>query len=308
MLTFDYAIGKEDILSKVSESQIVAYYTETDDLRKPIISPFRQERTPSFTFKQIGEKILWRDWGSGNYGDAFSFVQKWYSCSFYEALKHINDDLILNIEHKKSIVKMSLMRPEKASIKTQRQMLVMTDYKYWSQFGISLRTLGLFDVYSARYVWINDKLRYTYRNHCPIYEYFISDDIKQIYCPYAEKHKDKFRYNGNNSTLLGYNMLPLFGDKLILSKSLKDIMTLYELGFSATSFVGETTHNDTIIKQLKKRFNEIVLLYDNDKVGIEQSRKLHTKYGFRQLFTKAKNISDEMQTNREVAYNFILDV
>lgn len=304
MLTFDYEISKEDVLSKVTESQIISHYVGTNNLKKPICSPFREERTPSFTFKMFGDKIIWRDWGTGDFGDAFSFVQKWYSCSFYDALKHINDDLILNISNVQSLPISVVNNHEKASILTQRQTMNMTDYFYWSQFGISLKTINRFEVYPVRYVWINGKLSYTYRHKMPVYEYYINENTCQIYSPYSKK-SNKFRYNGDNSTLLGANMLPLFGERLVLSKSLKDIMSLFELGISATSFVGETTFNEDVIKGLLKRFKEIVLLYDNDKVGREQSKKLHNIFGFQEFFTKEKNISDQIHANREEAYKFI---
>lgn len=304
MYTLDYDISKEDILKHVTETDIMSHYLSIENLRRPLLSPFREEKTPSFTIKQSGDKVIWRDWGSGEHGDAFTFVQKWYRCSFYDALKHINDDLILDIGGEKSPVKTSLMAHERASIITQRQMMTMSDYNYWSKYRIKLSTLASFDVYSVRYCWINGQLRYTYRNSCPVYEYFIDKDVIQIYSPLAKK-KDKFRTNGDKKTLLGGHMLPLFGEKLILSKSMKDIMVLFEGGLAATSFIGESTLDDSIMNMLLKRFNNIIILYDNDKAGRESSDKIQSKYGIQRFFTAKKNISDEMEANPTSAIEYM---
>ena len=50
-------------------------------------SPFRNERTPSFSVSQ--ERQFWYDFGASEGGDVISFVEKVENLSFPEAVEHL---------------------------------------------------------------------------------------------------------------------------------------------------------------------------------------------------------------------------
>jgi len=56
------------------------------------LSPLRSETSPSFTVNYYRGRWTWKDWGSGDSGDAISFVQSYYNLDFLEAVKKLNGD------------------------------------------------------------------------------------------------------------------------------------------------------------------------------------------------------------------------
>ncbi len=69
------------------------------------------------------------------------------------------------------------------------------------------------------------------------------------------------------------------GDYLVITKSLKDVMCLYEFGIPAIApcsenlFLTEAQYN-----KVKSKFKNIYLLYDNDLPGVRATNKIHKQY------------------------------
>ena len=314
MLTFDYDPGltKEKILSLVTEQEIIeCFLPDKINFKSPILSPFREEKSPSFTFKKVGNKIIFMDWGSGFKGDAFTFVQRLHQCSFTESLYLINQKLQLgltdqniniNIKPKELIVNEKDVS-RNTIIQIEKQMFTLTDYRYWSQYGISIKTLNKYNVKSCRNVWINDKLSMTYSSSNPIYAYaFTNDDYirYKIYRPLAQK-KQKWISNITYKCIEGFDNLNKTGELLIITKSLKDVMCLRELGYDAISLHSEVTqYRDDIHQEISSRFKKIIIFYDNDKTGIEHSNKIVNEKDIKAIFIpekyKVKDISDFIST------------
>lgn len=133
-----------------------------------------------------------------------------------------------------------------------------------------------------------------------MYAYKIFDKFK-IYRPLSETRKDKWRTNCTSIDLQGYEQLPDKGDLLIITKSLKDVMVLHELGYNAVALQSENDHlYKSIYNNLQQRFKRIVILFDNDKPGLEASIKLSNKYNIPRIYIdsglyelyKVKDISD----------------
>lgn len=77
----------------------------------------------------------------------------------------------------------------------------------------------------------------------------------------------------------GIHMLPKTGEYLVLTKSMKDVMVLYELGIPAIAPCSETTFiSDSQYRKLKDRFDNLILFYDNDQTGISYMQKIRKKY------------------------------
>ena len=74
------------------------------------------------------------------------------------------------------------------------------------------------------------------------------------------------------------------GEVLILTKSRKDVMALYECGFNAVACKSESSLvSNNAISLLKKRFNHIIIFYDNDEAGQTYSKKLSKKYSLNSI-------------------------
>ena len=60
---------------------------------------------------------------------------------------------------------------------------------------------------------------------------------------------------------------------------MKDVMCLYSCGITACAPNSETQFiSDSILEDLKQRFKNIVVLFDNDKTGISFMNRLKRKY------------------------------
>ena len=79
-------------------------------------------------------------------------------------------------------------------------------------------------------------------------------------------------------------------------------MCLYEMGFNAISPSSETTFvPDDILEDLKKKWKNIIIMYDRDEAGMKNARKYSKKYGLDAIFVhkkfKAKDVSDAVRDN-----------
>lgn len=94
----------------------------------------------------------------------------------------------------------------------------------------------------------------------------------------------------------GTHMLPKSGEYLVITKSMKDCMVLYELGIPAIAPCSETTFiSDSQYRKLKERFDNIVILWDNDLTGIKFANKFRKQYDIIPLWLPRdthKDISD----------------
>ena len=181
-----------------------------------------------------------------------------------------------------------------------RQEFTETDINYWKQFNITVETLKKFGVSSIKYYLCNGIVKSIYKEDNPMYAYKVYNHFK-IYKPLADKYT-KWRNNLTELDIQGFKQLPKTGDILIITKSMKDVMCLYEMGIPAISPSSESTFiPDKILEQLKKRFKRIIILFDRDSSGCKNSIKIWNKYKLKPLFInksfKSKDISDAIKNN-----------
>ena len=71
-------------------------------------------------------------------------------------------------------------------------------------------------------------------------------------------------------------MLPKSGgDYVVITKSLKDVMVLYEFNIPAIAPNSETLFiSDKQLEKLKSKFKNIIVFYDNDCAGISGMNKI----------------------------------
>ena len=134
-----------------------------------------------------------------------------------------------------------------------------------------------------------------------MYAYKVYDKFK-IYRPLASKYT-KWRTNLTNRHVQGLAELPREGGNLlIITKSLKDVMCLHEMGYYAIAASSETTFiPDDILKSLRSKWKQMLILYDRDKTGIHKSRIYSKQYKLDAFLVhkkfKSKDISDAVNSN-----------
>ena len=295
-----------DLLSKVDDYTIYSYYLGEFKPGKLINSPLRSDdKMPSFAiFPGKTGGLLFKDHGTGESGNALKFVKLYKGIQTREELERellriVRKTNPMRGEIRSTYTKTVDLGP--ADIGIVRQPFTEVDKRYWKQFHISIDTLKKFNVFSIKYFLCNRVVRGTYKEDSPMYAYKVYDRFK-IYRPLASKFT-KWRTNLTNRYVQGLSELPKEGGNLlIITKSLKDVMCLYEMGFYAIAASSETTFiPDDILQSLRSKWKHIIILYDRDKTGMLKARDYSRRYKFDAIFVhkkfKAKDVSDAVRAN-----------
>ena len=295
-------ITLEYILSKVTEYDIYAHYLGQFKVGMIYNSPFRKDKNPSFGifYSKRTKQLLFKDHGTGECGNVIKFVQLYTGKTNY-------NDILQDIVAKLNITTDTRLDSSKQYIPSQetvigvvRQEFTDVDTNYWSQFHISIKTLKKFNVNSIKYYLCNGVVKGIYKPENPMYAYKVYNNFK-VYRPLGDKYT-KWRNNLTEYDVQGYEQLPKKGDICIITKSLKDVMCLYEMGIPAISPSSESTWlPDTVLEDILKRFKRVLICFDRDGPGMRNLRKISLKTGLNGLIMhkkfKAKDISDAIKAN-----------
>jgi 5S rRNA maturation endonuclease (ribonuclease M5) len=290
------------ILSKVTEYDIYAKYIGQFKVGMIYNSPFRKDKNPSFGiyYSKRTKQLLFKDHGTGECGNVIKFVSLFTGKTEYnDILSDIVDKLNIT-NNTKLVSSKQYIQPTETVIGVVRQEFTNVDINYWKQFNISINTLKKFNVNSIKYYLCNGIVKGTYKRENPMYAYKVYNNFK-IYRPLADKYT-KWRNNLTDYDIQGYEQLPQKGDILFITKSMKDVMCLHEMGYPAVSPSSESTFlPKDVLEQLKTRFKRIIILFDRDTSGVKRSRKLSRETGLEAMFInkkfKAKDVSDAVKAN-----------
>lgn len=303
----------EVILEYVSEAKIVSFYMgHPIKFNNNYRSPFREDKKPSIAFyPRKGDYVSGTVYDFSRPGPPITipkFIQNLLELeNYYDTLDQINHDLeigLFYIRGKEPKTKNSGYTgkvDENQDVeynvegKSYLQGFTKRDEIFWNNFGISLETLKKFKVYSTQKLRLPNGNSIVYSIGNPIYTYYFpSNKSKKIYMP-LNRRGAKFLVYGD-IPIQGYEQLPKSGDLLIITKSLKDVMLLYELGYTAIAPNSETVGLDySIFEDLRERFKNIVLFYDNDETGLKSSKVFSEIYNIPYIVLPeedSKDISD----------------
>ena len=270
-------ITKDFILSKINQESIMQYYTGLDvSSKKLMLSPFRNDHKVTCSFYKSKSDILYlHDFATNEHINCFQIVMKKFNVNYYEALDIIAKDfgLIEGTHSNKTapIIIQPLKETESARIQVQIKKYSNKELEWWKQFGISIKTLKKFHVFSIEHVFLNGELKFTSSDKCPIYGYYFGKDKNgiekwKIYFPLKTEYR--FLNNLSKKVLQGYHQLPKTGELLVITKSMKDLMAMYEFGIPAVSPNSETLFvDDKKLEEFKQRFKHILVIYDQDRPG-----------------------------------------
>lgn len=294
-----FNLSGEQLLNKYGEEFIYNYYRNNGEafkFNKSNLCEFHIEKTPSMRFYRKGGSLSFKCFGCGKGGDVFNYVSyKLEIDSHNDVINKINEDLEGKVFTKKNTFIDTVSNT--VDIITTKRNWEYYDYLYWKSFYISLENCSLFDIEPVYEVFINKegniKQVFTNVKNNPVYSININNRNK-IYRPLANKNS-KWLQNCNRFDVLGYKQLPDKGDILIITSSLKDVIVLYNLGYSAVSSISETTLiPDNIMNEFFKRFKEIIVFLDDDNAGRSFSKTYEKLYNLKTIFTNSneKDISD----------------
>lgn len=273
-------IHREDV--SISDAEIITRYMGIDSFPCSISSPLRDDdRNPSFSMMEKEDgTVVWKDFGTGEAGNATSLMAKLWNVTYSEALLKIKMDTGCQIP------RISLVRRYKgrvhvtgnSSIKVRIREWKDWDREFWNSFGITEKFARWCNVYPVSHAFFTRKDKDGIERTVTIpmdkyaYAYFEWKDGKEsikLYQPYSQtmkwlsKHdasvwdlwKHAFRWAEKNSN-----------EAVIITSSRKDAMCLWEnLVIPAMALQGEGyLPKPQVMKQVLERFKTVYLWYDND--------------------------------------------
>lgn len=292
------SICRDDV--SVSDRDIIRRYLGIDRFPCTISSPLRDDdNQPSFSMMERDGIVFWKDFGTGNSGNAVTLMSKLWMVTYSEALLKIK----LDTEHK--IPRASLIRryngkihlTSGSSIQVKVREWKDHDREFWESFGVPEKFARWCNVHPISHAFFTKEMdgkRHTITIPMDKYAYAYfewKDGIESIklYQPFSgtmkwlSKHdasvwdlwKQAFKWADEKSD-----------ENLIITSSRKDAMCLwYNLGIPSMSLQGEGyIPKPQVMGQVLGRFRNVYIWYDNDFMhktdnpGQDNARKLIELY------------------------------
>lgn len=272
------SIDVNELLNIVDEEDILAYYFNITRIPCCILSPFREDRNPSFSISYSREgKLLWYDFGTGEGGTIIGMVSKLFNQSYEDTVSRIYQEMcapqIVRTFKKTKREKKTIIGKVKFQVKVRQ--IRQYDIEYWESYGISQEWLRFGRVFPISDIFIykqDDKFNFPADKYAYCFVEFKDDKQSlKIYQPYSERFK--WMNDGDNSVWNLWSQLPEKADKLIITSSLKDALCLWaNLGIPSCCLQSEkATPKKQVIEELKSRFKTVYVFYDNDYTRLENT-------------------------------------
>lgn len=294
-------------LGSLTEADIAAYYLNISSIPSLINSPLRMDCKPSFSiFSPDGINVNYRDFSTGECGRIWTLLAKMWNCSYREVQRRVYNDLgNKSYGTKIGIGNFQSRRGVKINSPIDMQCKVREwkdyDIEYWASYGISINWLKYADVYPISHkIVIKDGISMVFGADKYAYAYAEFKEGKttlKIYQPFNTKGF-KWANRHDKSVISLWTKVPEYGDKVCICSSLKDALCLWaNTGIPALAVQGEGyTMSNTAVSELKRRFTEVYICFDNDTPGIKDAEILATKTKFTNVvlpeFKGGKDIAD----------------
>jgi hypothetical protein len=310
----------DDIYKYCNHYDLFRHYVGNFTIGRPILSPLASEDSASFAIFLKGDKILFNDFRLGG-GDIVRFVQMRFHLDFRQAINKIVHDAGLTDKFKSDndyVVKPMVtynkkLEHNKPQINVKRRSWAMHDVEFWKAAGIGKETLKKYRVSPIKYIFFGTKI-ITAERHA--YCFVETKDDESTFTIYQPRSKENKWFKSHDASVFyGWSQLPETGDILIITKSMKDVMTIDSImGIPVVAMQSEKTKpKEHIIKQLKERFKKVFILYDNDydneakdkpNYGREFGKQIADEFNLTQveipdhlaIVYEAKDISDLFKT------------
>ncbi len=302
-------IDREYLLARVTEEDIFTFYLHLEvKTGFHFLSPLRKDHKPTCSFKYGTDgRPRFKDWAHNTSVDCFDLVGKMFRLGYTKTIQKIAYDMGLSdipvdaekqeLHNERSTIGQRLHQRSVHTINVSTKDLTKADLAYFDQFGIGRDTLSRYWVGSVGTLWLDNKQIHWGSDSDPGICYYFGNDKtgRELWKIYFYK-RDTHRFLCNTSRLQGFLQLPESGDRVIITKSMKDVMTLHELEIPAIAPQGETVViKRPVINILSQRFKEIYSLYDWDITGVQAAQRLRKEFDIPSIFTHkwgAKDVSD----------------
>ena len=287
MLDFSKLLTIDNLLKKVSPYQIFKFYVPDMKIGSVINSPLRKDSKPSFGFFARGNDLLYHDFATGESGNWIKFIMQLFGLStLKDALRQVNYDMNLGLyakvtNNKKVVIPHDKEIMNKGSTEIHPTIREWTDddLRYWGQYHISKELLIKSNTYPLFSYYVNQGMTRLADKYAYLYYFGEIDGLKRfkIYQPFNKEWK--WVANINVNVVDGINELEYKSDKLIITKSRKDRLVLSLLGHESIATNNETSFlPESVLKELKKAYKRVYVLFDNDETGMKFSKEVTNQY------------------------------
>lgn len=304
----------KDMTKYITDAYLASKYLSVNKVPCLICSPLRKDSKPSFgLYSKDGIKIYWKDFATKERGGIFDLLCKMWGCTFQEALNKVKKEYSRENHNENSLVNKvyngaSITKSNVSELKCKIREWKDYDIEYWQSYGVPLSFLKYADVYPISHkIIISNGKEYVFGADKYAYAFVEKKEGKVTIKIYQPFNKQGYKWsNKHDKTVVSlWTKIPEKGDKLVICSSLKDALCLWaNTGIPALATQGEGySMSKTAINELKKRYNRVYILFDNDKPGLEDGLKLSKETGFINLvlpaFKEGKDVSDLYKSHPE---------
>lgn len=296
------SVTLSDILEKTTEANILSFYLGVTEIPCIIHSPLRKDNRPSFgLYSPNGKRIYFVDFATKDRGGIVDLLCQMWGCSYKEVLIRINKDIpkLCSIgtpnvhKHIPCTVRSTIECKKSTDLQCKVRDWTSYDIEYWESYGISLDWLKYAEVYPISHkIIIKNGNKYVFKADKYAYAYVEHKEGKVTLKVYQPFNKDGYKWSSNidRSVWSLWTKIPKFGNNLIISSSVKDCLNIMcNLGIPAICMQGEGYKpKPQIIEELKSRYKNIILFYDNDynnpdNPGKKDSMELSLEYNLKRV-------------------------
>lgn len=273
------SVEREDI--PFTDKDIIQRYLGISKFPCSLQSPIREgDSRPSFSMKEMDGVIFWKDFATGETGNAVTLMSKIWHVSYSDALLKIK----LDTDHR--IPRATLIRryngklhvTSDSTIKVKVREWKDWDKKFWKSFGIPTEFASWCNVFPISHAFFTrvDENGKKHTVTVPMdqyaYAYFEWKDGKEsikLYQPYSQTMKWLSKHDSSVWDLWKHAFL--FAKKksdkeVIITSSRKDAMCLwYNLKVPCMSLQGEGyIPKPQVMQEVLNTFKTVYIWYDND--------------------------------------------
>jgi DNA primase len=303
-----FDLTKSSLIDLIDEKEIFNDYGvpyEDFEFKNPI----RNENKSSCKFYYNGNNELYLvDFSGWFRGNVFDFVMFMEGKTFKETLLLIYERYVQKKSIPFSVYRSKQVEKSKTTFKSYSDTKIDVDFsdfnksnsRFWTEQGITINTLNLFKVKLANRVDVNNKIVYVNSYSFKAYMYYFGkvENVHRvkIYFPGMDR-----KFITNSREIEGLKQLSYNKNELVITKSLKDVMLLYEFGIESIAPPSEGfLFSEEFIESLQKRYNKIYVLFDFDYAGVRGMQRLKKSHGIepillqerREYVKQAKDLTD----------------
>jgi hypothetical protein len=264
-----------------------------------------KDKVPSMFIYTDGSNFYrFKDFSSGNQGDSIELVKCLFNLPSrgHAANKIINDYQEFLLHNDAPVVLEFKFHDKFKVVDFEMRHWNSQDSKFWTSFSISSNMLSVYNVVPLAYFTMEKKEEdgsiTSFKFTKPyLYGYFRQDG--ELYKIYMPKNLDK-KFIKVQNYVQGIDQLTYEPKYLVITSSLKDLMCFNKLGIGNVECIAPDSENtmigESVMSNLSKRYNSVIVLFDNDEPGIKAAQRYKDKYGYNYVVLEmSKDLSDSVK-------------